>query len=130
MNVSAEECVILFLKEAYRLGVVVMWSNAEPSELDASYHAAPGAPGRVVLRGEPSARSSGDICTLLSHEMVHVLQHWRGNLKATPPLGWPTDGAPLGRQLSIQEAEAHTSQQDPAKVLEAVRGLPNLTNQP
>ena len=55
--------------------------------------------------------------------MVHVLQHWKGKLKATPALGWPVDRAPEGRNLSLQEREAYTAQSDSKKVLKAVRSL-------
>ena len=55
--------------------------------------------------------------------MVQVLQHWKGELQATPPLGWPVNGAPPGRRLSPQQAEAYTAQNEPAKVLKAVTSL-------
>ena len=47
--------------------------------------------------------------------MVHVLQHWKGNSRPPQALGWPVDGAPSGRKLSSQEAEAYTAQDDAAR---------------
>lgn len=67
------ECVTRFLQEAQRLGIEVRWTNTGITNLDAAYHALP--------------------------------------------------GAPQGRQLSSQQAEAYTAQSDPAKVLKAVSSL-------
>ena len=117
------ECVTRFLQEAQRLGIEVRWTNTGITNLDAAYHALPGAPGVIVIHDHPQRPGPQELCTLLAHEMVHVLQHWKGNLRATPALGWPINGAPQGRQLSSQQAEAYTAQSDPAKVLKAVSSL-------
>lgn len=117
------ECVSRFLQEAQRLGIEVRWTTDGMTNLDAAYHARPGAPGLVLLRDGPRHPGPQQLCTLLAHEMVHVLQHWKGNLKATPPLGWPVNGAPQGQRLSPQQAEAYTAQAEPAKVLKAITSL-------
>ena len=117
------ECVTRFLQESQRLGIDVRWTNEGMTNLDAAYLALPGAPGVIKLRNNPQHPRPQQLCKLLAHEMVHVLQHWKGDLRATPPLGWPKGGAPEGRRLSPQEAEAYTAQSTPAKVLEAVSEL-------
>ena len=124
MEIPAELCVENFLQEAQRLGVAVRWQNKGMHNLDAAYHATPGRPGTIFLtRKAKQQPTQVELCTLLSHEMVHVLQHWAGDLHATPPLGWPTNGVPQGRKLSKQEAEAYTAQNHPARVLKEVRAL-------
>jgi hypothetical protein len=56
--------------------------------------------------------------------MVHVLQHWQGELRAVLPLGWPINGqATAGRTLSRHEAEAFTAQEKPERVLQALQRL-------
>jgi len=117
------ECVTRFLQEAQRLGIEVRWITAGMTNLDAAYQALPGAPGLILLRDSPQRPGPQQLCTLLAHEMVHVLQHWKGNLKATPPLDWPVTGAHQGRRLSPQQAEAYTAQAEPAKVLKAITSL-------
>lgn len=117
------ECVTRFMQESQRLGIEVQWTSEGMTDLDAAYDARPGAPGVVKLKDSPQRPGQKQLCTLLAHEMVHVLQHWKGNLRAVPPLGWPVDGAPQGRRLSPQEAEAYTAQATPAKVLKAVTSL-------
>ena len=119
---TVDLCVANFLQEADRLGVGVRWKK-EMINLEAAYVARPGQPGEILLHDQSPRPSNPELCTLLAHEMVHVLQHWKGNLKATPPLGWPIDKAPQGRNLSLQQREAYTAQEDPAKVLKAVRAL-------
>ena len=117
------ECVSRFMLESQRLGIEMRWTSEGMTNLDAAYLARPGEPGVIKLRDSPQRPGQQQLCTLLAHEMVHVLQHWKGNLRAVPPLGWPVDGAPQGRQLSAQEAEAYTAQSTPAKVLKAVSSL-------
>ena len=117
------ECVNRFLQEAQRLGIEMRWTSEGMTNLDAAYHARPGAPGVLLLHDTTPRPGPQQLCTLLAHEMVHVLQHWKGELQATPPLGWPVDGTPSGRKLSSQEAEAYTAQDDAAKVLNAVNKL-------
>lgn len=117
------QCVNNFLQEAQRLGIEVRWAKDGMDHLDASYSAFPSAPGLVTLHDRTPRPGLQKLCTLLAHEMVHVLQHWQGNLTAMPPLGWPTDGAPPNRKLSRQEAEAYTAQKNPRMVLKAVKKL-------
>ena len=117
------ECIDRFLQQAHRLGIEVRWTREGMHKLDAAYHAFPGKPGLIVLHDRDPRPSPKQICTLLSHEMVHVLQHWQGEFKALPPLGWPRDGAPPDRELSVQEQEAYTAQSQPRQVLRAITQL-------
>ena len=119
----AHQCVGELVAEAQRLGVEVRWQPRTSLKADAVYYAPPGRPGLLVIRAGESAPANAEICTLLSHEMVHVLQHWNGRLQAITPLGWPTDEAPPHRTLSRHEAEAYTAQKHPLRVLKAVREL-------
>ena len=121
-DLPPDVCITSFLQEADRLGVGVRWKK-EMTNLDAAYVAPPGRPGEILLYDRSPRPSKPELCTLLGHEMVHVLQHWKGDLNATPPLGWPVDGAPEGRNLSLQQREAYTAQENPSKVLKAVRAL-------
>ena len=123
------ECVSRFLQEAQRLGIEVRWAREGMTNLDAAYHARPGAPGVLLLHDRTPRPGPQQLCTLLAHEMVHVLQHWKGELQATPPLGWPVNGASPGRRLSPQQAEAYTAQNEPAKVLRAVTTLKSFKPQ-
>ena len=116
IELPADACITNFLREADRLGVGVRWKK-EMINLEAAYVARPSQPGEILLHDQSPRPSNPELCTLLAHEMVHVLQHWKGNLKATP-----LDGpliAPQGRNLSLQQREAYTAQEDPAKVLKA-----------
>lgn len=117
------DCIHHFLHQAQRLGVEVRWARDGMNQLDAAYHARPGAPGLLLLHDRTPRPDPQKICTLLAHEMVHVLQHWKGDLKATPPLGWQLHSAPSGRQLSLQEQEAYSAQSEPKRVLEALQSL-------
>lgn len=116
----ATECVNQFQYQADRLGVEIRWTKKSMQQLDAAYHAFPGKPGLILLYDRKPRPTAKQICTLLSHEMVHVLQHWKGELKSLPPLGWPRDSVPSGRNLSVQEEEAYTAQKRPLKVLKAI----------
>lgn len=124
--ILADQCVTSFLNEADRLGVAVRWEK-EMTNLDAAYVALPGKPGEILLFDRAPRPGNPEICTLLAHEMVHVLQHWKGNLRGTPPLGWRVDDAQKRRNLSLQQREAYTAQENPAKVLRAVRALEPTT---
>ena len=125
-SLTSTECINLFLQEAQRLGIEVKWDREKINNLDASYHAQPGKPGLIMLHDRTPQDNSQHICRLITHEMVHVLQHWKGDLRALPPLGWPIDAAPSGRNLSIQEQEAYSAQKDPLKVLKAIQLLQPL----
>ena len=122
IDIPADVCIASFLQEADRLGVEVRWEK-KMINLDAAYVAPPGRPGEILLFDRSPRPSKPELCTLLAHEMVHVLQHWKGNMNATPPLGWHIDVAPQRRNLSLQQREAYTAQEDPTKVLKAVRAL-------
>lgn len=124
-----DECVNRFLQQADRLGVEVRWTKQAMNNLDAAYRASPGVPGVIVLHDSATRPNSERLCTLLSHEMVHVLQHWKGDLRAVPPLGWPRNGVPAGRNLSEQEQEAYAAQSNHRKVLHAVSELKPATPQ-
>ena len=49
-------------------------------------------------------------CLLISHELIHVLQHLHGDLKGVPPLGW--------RPSWEQEAEDYAHQNQAGHVLQ------------
>lgn len=120
------QCVDLLLAQADRLGVEVRWHQPnDTAATHAVYQAPPGRPGLLLLHAAPPPVGDANaLCTLLTHEMVHVIQHWHGGLQAVLPLGWPTDGgAARHRQLSAHEAEAFTAQEHPERVLQALRGL-------
>lgn len=123
------DCISLFLQQAQRLSIEVRWTRDGMTQLDAAYHARPGEPGLILLHDRTPRPDAQKICTLLTHEMVHVLQHWKGNLEALPPLGWPVHNAPPGRNLSRQEQEAYTAQIQPNMVLNSVRLLKPVSTQ-
>lgn len=123
VQASADQCIASMLAEAKRLGVEVQWQKQAGPIPEAAYHAYPGRPGMLVLRAAHPDPPTPGLCTLLSHEMVHVLQHWRGQLQGLTPLGWPTIHAQTGRDLSPHEAEAYANQTSPMRVLEALRKL-------
>jgi len=120
-----DSCVALLLAQAQRLGVEVRWlPAASGSEPEGNYQAQPGRPGLLQLRTAEPAPPASELCRLVTHEMVHVLQHWQGELRAVLPLGWPINGqATAGRTLSRHEAEAFTAQEKPERVLQAVQRL-------
>ena len=117
------ECVNAFLSEAQRLTIDVQWSHHGMRGLDASYHAMPGKPGKIFLYERKPSPKQDRVCVLLSHEMVHVLQHWQGNLNGLKLLGWPVNKIPPDRTLSPLEQEAYTAEHEPLKVLKAVQRL-------
>jgi hypothetical protein len=121
-DLPAQQCVAQLLAEAQRLGVQIRWQQPSPQPLVATYHAQAGQPGTLVLPTGDPPPSTTQLCTLLTHEMVHVLQHWRGHFQAVLPLGWPTDGVPAS-PVPPHEAEAFTAQGDPQRVLNALRQL-------
>ena len=125
------QCVDLLLAQADRLGVEVRWHQSSgTSAMQAVYQAPPGRPGLLILHAPPPPVGDANaLCTLVTHEMVHVLQHWHGRLQAVLPLGWPTDGAAAReRQLSIHEAEAFTAQERPEHVLQMLHGLSSVVD--
>ena len=126
-----EACISHLLHQADRLGVEVRWLPISESQMPQGlYQANPDRPGVIELRTGTDPAPSPALCQLLSHEMVHVLQHWNANFKAVLPLGWPQDG-PItqGRKLSAHEAEAFTAQDKPQIVLEALKQLAPVSSQ-
>lgn len=121
-----KDCIHLFMQQAERLGIAVQWQKPSQFKFDAAYFAAPGAPGHIVLIERDPMPSPKKICTFLSHEMVHVLQHWKGKLNSLEPLGWPRDGAAVGDYKGAQEQEAYTAQTQPRTVLQAVIQLKQI----
>jgi hypothetical protein len=122
--------VTQLLAQAERLGVGVRWQTQAGSKPEAAYQAPPGQPGLLLIGAGQPAPINAELCRLLSHEMVHVLQHWRGQLQAITPLGWPTGGAPPERQLSVHEAEAYSAEGDPRRVLDALKQLKPPQDEP
>ena len=56
------ECVNRFLQEAQRLGIEMRWTSEGMTNLDAAYHARPGAPGVLLLHDAwmPSVQKTRD----------------------------------------------------------------------
>ena len=123
-DLPPQQCISRMLNQANRLGVEVLTmpqTTGQPAV--GFYQAAPGRPGRIDLHTS-DATPPITLCRLLTHEMVHLLQHWKAGFNAVLPLGWPIDGeATKGRSLSLHEAEAFTAQERPCKVLKALNQL-------
>ncbi|WP_114990315.1 hypothetical protein [Synechococcus sp. UW179A] len=119
-----QQCITRMLNQADRLGVEVHTIQQQPSRPAVGfYFAKPGRPGRIDLHTSDTT-SPITKCRLITHEMVHLLQHWHAGFRAVLPLGWPVDGeATEGRSLSPHEAEAFTAQEQPRKVLRALKKL-------
>ena len=124
-----EQCIQAFLDQAQRLGIAVQWKQQEPARFNAAYVATPGTPGYIILTETSPQPDPKTICTLLSHEMVHVLQHWKGRFHSVEALGWPRDGAAVGEHRWAQEQEAYTAQEHPRKVLRAISRLQPVQTQ-
>ena len=126
-----EACISHLLHQADRLGVEVRWLPISESQMPQGlYQAQPDRPGVIELRTETSPAPSPALCRLLTHEMVHVLQHWHTDFKAVLPLGWPQDGLiTQQRKLSVHEAEAFTAQDQPQIVLDALKALTPVSSQ-
>ena len=124
-----KDCIHLFEQQAERLGIAIQWQKSSQFKFDAAYFALPGSPGHIVLTERDPMPSPKKICTFLSHEMVHVLQHWKGKFDALEPLGWPRDGEAVGDQKWAQEQEAYTAQSQPRKVLKALTQLKPIGQQ-
>jgi hypothetical protein len=117
------------MEQAVRLGIAIQWKKSSQPKYNAAYYATPGAPGHIVLTEIEANLKPKEICTLLSHEMVHVLQHWKGKFNSLEPLGWPRDGAAVGDHKWAQEQEAYTAQSQPRKVLQAIIQLKPISQQ-
>lgn len=97
-----------------RLGIAVRQGSPELEGKDASYRAFPGRPGVIVIKPRPMAPAVQ--CQLITHEFIHVLQHFGARLRGVDPLGWPVSALEIQRFGSIQEAEAYVYQNQPALV--------------
>jgi hypothetical protein len=123
-DLPPQQCISRMLNQADRLGVEVRTMPQQAGQQAAGfYQAAPGRPGRIDLHTSDATPPMA-VCRLLTHEMVHLLQHWKAGFDAVLPLGWPVDGeATQGLALSPHEAEAFTAQEQPCKVLKALNQL-------
>ena len=111
----------LLLAEGRRLGVTVRAGKPELPGKDATYRAEPGRLGLITINQRPM--SPVVRCMLISHEFIHVLQHFQGDLKGVPPLGWSTahtDPIP-------QEAEAYGHQHRVGYVLSLLQATPRTS---
>lgn len=113
------------LLQAQRIGVAVRAGSPELPGKDASYRAEHGRLGTITLKQRPM--SAEVRCLLISHELIHVLQHLHGGLKGVPPLGWGTSSEQLHRFGSAQEAEAYAHQNDAGHVLMLLQATPRMT---
>ena len=109
------------LKEASRLGIQVIQGNTELPGKDASYRAMHGRPGIILISPRPMGASTR--CQLITHEMIHVLQHFKRSLKGVDPIGLGTTTAEASRHSQPQEAEAYSNQNKPLKILELLQRL-------
>jgi hypothetical protein len=62
-------------------------------------------------------------CQLITHEMIHVLQHFKQSLKGVNPIGLGSTTAESIRHSQPQEAEAYSNQNKPLKILELLQRL-------
>jgi len=109
------------LKEASRLGIQVIQGAPELPGKDASYRAMHGRPGIILISPRPMGASTR--CQLITHEMIHVLQHFKRSLKGVDPIGLGTTTAEASRHSQPQEAEAYSNQNKPLKILELLQRL-------
>ncbi len=109
------------LQEASRLGVQVIQGVPELPGKDASYRAIHGRPGVILISPRPMGASTR--CQLITHEMIHVLQHFNRSLKGVDPIGLGTTAAEASRHSQPQEAEAYSNQNKPLKILELLQRL-------
>lgn len=109
------------LQEASRLGIQVIQDVPELPGKDASYRAIHGRPGVILISPRPMGASTR--CQLITHEMIHVLQHFNRSLKGVDPIGLGTTAAEASRHSQPQEAEAYSNQNKPLKILELLQRL-------
>ena len=108
--------------EGQRLGVRVVAGVPELAGKDATYRGEHGRLGTITLKQRPM--SAEVRCMLISHELIHVLQHLSADLKGVPPLGWDVSHQGVQRFGSIQEAEAYRYQNHAGHVLQLLRDTP------
>ena len=81
--------VDLLLVKCRRLGVTANSGQPELLAKAVTYRADPGRLGSITIQERPI--SSAVRCMLISHECIHVLQHFQGDFRGVPPLGWTTE---------------------------------------
>ena len=118
-NPKLDQALVL---EGQRLGVRVVAGVPELAGKDATYRAEHGRLGTITLKQRPM--SAEVRCLLISHELIHVLQHLTAELKGVPPLGWDVTHQGVQRFGSIQEAEAYRHQNHAGHVLQMLRDTP------
>ena len=118
---NAPQLADRLLQEAARLGIQVMQGNPELPGKDASYRAMHGRPGIILISPRPMGASTR--CQLITHEMIHVLQHFKRSLKGVDPIGLGTTAIEALRHSQPQEAEAYSNQNKPLKILELLQKL-------
>ena len=96
------------LRQGQRLGLLVRKGKPEMAGKDATYRAEHGRLGTITLKQRPM--STEVCCMLISHELIHELQHFNGYLKGVEPLGWGALAQEIKRFGEIQEAEAYRYQ--------------------
>ena len=104
----------LLLQVGRKLGIAVRQGSPELEGKDASYRALHGRPGVITIKPRPMAPAVR--CQLITHEFIHVLQHFGARLRGVEPLGWPLSPGERSRFGSLQEAEAYAYQNQPALV--------------
>lgn len=118
---NAPQLAERLLQEASRLGIQVIQGVPELPGKDASYRAMHGRPGIILISPRPMGASTR--CQLITHEMIHVLQHFNRSLKGVDPIGLGTTTAEASRHSQPQEAEAYSNQNKPLKILELLQRL-------
>ncbi len=107
------------LRQGQRLGLLVRKGKPEMVGKDATYRAEHGRLGTITLKQRPM--SAEVRCMLISHEFIHVLQHFNGDLKGVEPLGWSASAQEIKRFGDIQEAEAYRYQNFAGHVLQLLQ---------
>ena len=118
---NAPQLTERLLQEVSRLGIQVIQGVPELPGKDASYRAIHGRPGIILISPRPMGASTR--CQLITHEMIHVLQHFNRSLKGVDPIGLGTTAAETSRHSQPQEAEAYSNQNKPLKILELLQRL-------
>ncbi len=107
------------ISEGSRIGVKFVTGTPEMPGKDATYRALRGKLGTITIT--PRLMHPIVRCKLITHELIHVLQHINSDLKAVKPLGWNVSEEAINNFGSRQEAEAYTYQNKAANVLDLLR---------
>jgi len=118
---NAPQLADRLLGEATRLGIQVFQGPAELAGKDASYRALHGRPGTITLSPRPMGPTTR--CQLITHEMIHVLQHFGRGLKGVDPIGLGSNPQESLRHPEPQEAEAYSHQNKPLLILQLLQRL-------